>query len=124
VHRARESARGFSSGHNWARGVSEWARATEKGSDARVVAGKRTVVGASTMESVGGRGPQTSEGEWANGQSALTGRSHRAASERGCVRGQVSTDRPAPLGSGRERARARSSLTRGVHLSGDAGTRA
>jgi hypothetical protein len=65
---------------------SEWARAPIKGSSARVMAGKRVVVEASTTESVGGRlgkvtmadrrGPHTSEGERANGRSALSGRSH------------------------------------------------
>jgi hypothetical protein len=83
---------------------------------ARVVAGKRAVVGASTMESADGRlgkrrvadrrGPQTSEGERANGRLALTGRSHRATSESGRVRGRVGTDRSVPPGSGRERERA------------------
>jgi hypothetical protein len=75
------------------------------------VAGKRGVVGASTTESAGGRlvkgevahrqGPQTSEGDWANGWSTLTWRSHQAASESGGVRGRVGADRPVPPGSGR-----------------------
>jgi hypothetical protein len=53
--------------------VSEWVWAVKKGPVARVVAGKRAIVGASTMESTGGRlgkrgvadrrGPWTSEGE-------------------------------------------------------------
>jgi hypothetical protein len=90
-------------------------RALEKGSSARVVAGKHTVLGASTMESAGGRlgkgevadrwGPQTNEGERANGQSALTGRSHRAASESEHVRGRVGADRLAPPSSRRKRGR-------------------
>jgi hypothetical protein len=53
--------------------VSEWAWAAEKGSSARVVAGKCVVMGEYTTESAGGRlgkrgvadrrGPWTSEGE-------------------------------------------------------------
>jgi hypothetical protein len=95
--------------------VSEWARTLEKGSGAGDVAGIRTVMGASTTASAGGRlgkgavadrrGPQTSKGQRANGRSALTGRSHRAASESGRVRGRIGADRPIPLGSGRERGR-------------------
>jgi hypothetical protein len=49
------------------------------------------------------QGSQTSESVWANGRSALTGRSHRAASESGHVRGRVSADRSVPSGSARER---------------------
>jgi hypothetical protein len=92
--------------------VSEWARALEKGSGARVVAEKRAVVGASTTESASGRlgkgamadrrGPQTSEGERANGRSALTVRSHRAASESRRVRGRVGADSSTPPGYERE----------------------
>jgi hypothetical protein len=61
---------------------------------------------------------------------ALTGRSHRAASESGHECGRVSADRSGPLGSGRgererERVRGRRrSLADGVHLSDDAGARA
>jgi hypothetical protein len=51
------------------------------------------------------RGPQTSEGEQANGRLALTGRSHRATSESGRVRGQVGADRSVPPDNGRERGR-------------------
>ena len=74
-----------------------------------------TVMGASTTESAGGRlgqgvvadrqGSQTSEGEQANDRSALTGRSHRAASESGRVRGRIGADRPVPPSSGRESGR-------------------
>lgn len=111
-------------------------RTLEKGSGTGDVAGKRAVMGASTTESASGalgkgavadrRGPQTSEDERANGRSALTGRSHQAASKSGCMRGRIGADRPVPPGSRREGegARARSSLTGGVHLSGDAGARA
>jgi hypothetical protein len=59
------------------RGLSEWAWAAEKGSRAGVVDGKRAVVGASTVESAGGRlekrgvadrrGPRTSKGEQQTG---------------------------------------------------------
>jgi hypothetical protein len=111
VCRARERAKEFGWECNWARGVSEWAQTPEKGSGAGDVAKKRAVVGVSTMKSMCGRlgkgavadrwGPQTSEGERANGRSALTGRSHRAASQSG--RGQIGADRPVPPGSGRER---------------------
>lgn len=72
-------------------------------------------MGASTTESASGtlgkgavadrRGPQTSEGERANGRSALTGRSHRAASESGRMRGRIDANRSVPPGSGRERGR-------------------
>ena len=99
------------------RGASEWAWAAEKGSGPRVVAEKRAVVGTSTTESACGRlgkrgvadkrGPQTSEGERANGRSPLTGRSHRASSESGHEHGQVGADRSVPPGSGRERGRER-----------------
>jgi hypothetical protein len=74
-------------------------------------------VGVSKTESVGGRlgkgvvadrrGPQTSEGERANGQSALTERAHRAARENGRVRERIGADRPIPPGSRRERERVR-----------------
>jgi hypothetical protein len=92
-------------------------------------------VGVSKTESVGGRlgkgvvadrrGPQTSEGERANGQSALTERAHRAARENGRVRERIGADRPIPPGSRREREREcvrgrGPSLTGGVHLTGDA----
>jgi hypothetical protein len=76
------------------------------------VAEKRAVVGASTTESTGGRlekrgvadrrGPRTSEGERANGRSALIGRSHRAASESGHEHGRVDANRSGPPGSGWE----------------------
>jgi hypothetical protein len=79
------------------------------------VAGKHAVVDASTMGSASGRlgkgvvadrrGPQASKGERANGQPALTGRSHRAARESGRVRGRIDADRSVPPGSGRERGR-------------------
>jgi hypothetical protein len=49
------------------------------------------------------QGPQTSEGEWANGRSALTWRSHQAASETGRVCRRVGADRLIPPGSWRER---------------------
>jgi hypothetical protein len=113
--RARAQSEEFGWGHNSARGVIEWARTLEKGSDAGDVAGKRVVVGASTAESaVGGlgngavadrQGPQTSEAERANGRSTLTGRSHRAANESGVVRQWIGADRLVPPGSGRERGR-------------------
>jgi hypothetical protein len=93
--------------------VSEWARTPEKGSGAGDVAGKRAAVSASMTESASERlwkgavasrrGPQTSEDERANGRSALTGRSHRAASESGRVRGRIGVNRLVPPGSGRER---------------------
>jgi hypothetical protein len=90
-----------------------------KGLGREDVAGKRMVVGTSmtksTGERLGKRGVadrrdlQTSEGERANGRSTLTGRSHRAASERGHERERVGADRSDPPGSGRERGRGRES---------------
>jgi hypothetical protein len=50
-------------------------------------------------------GSWASEGERANGRSALTGRTHRAARENGRFRERIGADRPVPLGSGRERER-------------------
>ena len=95
--------------------MSEWVWTPEKGSGAGDVAGERAIVGVSTMESEGRRlgkgamadrpGPQTSEGERGNGQSALIGRSHRATSENERMRGRISADRSVPPGSGRERGR-------------------
>jgi hypothetical protein len=70
------------------------------------------------------RDPQASKGERANGRSVLIERAHGATRENGCVHEMVSADKPIPPGNGRERARARSSLTGGAHLSGDAGVRA
>jgi hypothetical protein len=94
-----------------------------KGLGREDVAGKRTVVGTSTTKSTGGRlgkrvvadrrGSQTSEGEWANGRSTLTGRSHRAASERGHEHGRVGADRSDPPSSGRERERERACANAG-----------
>jgi hypothetical protein len=76
---------------------------------------KHTVVGASTVESAGGRlgkgvvadrrGPQASEDKRVNGRSKLTEGVHRAARANGRVRKRISADRPVPLGSGRERKR-------------------
>jgi hypothetical protein len=128
--------RGSSAGRNWVRGASKWAQAPEKGSGAWDMARKHAVVGASTTESAGGRlgkaavtekqGPQTSEGERANGRSALTGgpteqraragacaggsapagRSHRAAGRReGESTCAVVADRWGPPVRQRERAR-------------------
>jgi hypothetical protein len=95
--------------------VSAWAWTAEKGSGAGVVARKCTVMGASMTGSAGGmlgkrgvadmRGPRTSEGERANRRSALTGRSHRVASDSGHERGRVGADKSGPPGSGRERGR-------------------
>jgi hypothetical protein len=78
-----------------------------------VVVRKRTVVGASTMESVDGRlgtrgvadrrGLWNSEGEQQTGGQLLTGRSHRAMSESGHERERIGVDRSAPLGSEGER---------------------
>jgi hypothetical protein len=59
--------------------VSGWARAPEKGSNTRVVAGKRVVVGASTTESTGER---LGKAGW------LTGRVHRPARVSGRTGGQ------------------------------------
>jgi hypothetical protein len=75
------------------------------------------------------QGPHASEGERANGRSALIGRTCRAARKNGRARGRIGADRPVPLGSGRERGREcvrvhGLSLTGGVHLLGDAGARA
>jgi hypothetical protein len=80
------------------------------------VGGRETrVVGASTVESVcrrlgkgvmvDRRGSQASEGECANGWSALMERAHRAARENGRVRERIDADRPVPPGSERERGR-------------------
>jgi hypothetical protein len=52
-------------------------------------------------------GSQASEGERANRRSALTERAHRAARENGHVHERISTDRPVPPGSRRERERVR-----------------
>jgi hypothetical protein len=107
-----------------------------KGSSTRVMAGKRAVVGTFTTESASGRlgkggvadkqGLETSDGVRVNGRLALTGRSHRAASESGHVHGRVNADRPVPPGSVRERGRESACAViadRWVHLSRDAGTR-
>jgi hypothetical protein len=71
-------------------------------------------------------GPRASEGERANGRSALTERAHRAVRENGCAREEIDADNPAPPGSRRERDRVcgrGSSLIGGSHLLGDAGAR-
>jgi hypothetical protein len=95
------------------------------------VAGKRAVMGVSIMESAGRRlgnrvvadrrGPQTSEGKRANGRSALTGRFHRAARAGTCADGSAPTGQSHREAGGREGEHARSLLTGGVYLSGDAG---
>jgi hypothetical protein len=69
-------------------------------------------------------GLQASKGERANGRSTLTERAHREAGENGHVRERIDADRSvhrAAGGRGGERARVRSLLTCGAHLSGDAG---
>jgi hypothetical protein len=50
-------------------------------------------------------GPRASESGLANGQSALTGQTHRAVRGSGHAREETNTDKLAPSGSGRERAR-------------------
>jgi hypothetical protein len=52
-------------------------------------------------------GPQASESGLANGQSALTGRTYRAARGSGCAREEPDADKLEPPSSGRERARTR-----------------
>jgi hypothetical protein len=108
LRRARErKSEGVRLGAKLGKG-SEWARTLEKGSSTGDVARKRAVVGASMTESASRRlgkgavadrrGPQTNEGERANKRSAG--------------------------GREGEGVHARSSLTGGVHLSGDAGAHA
>jgi hypothetical protein len=122
MHRSRESTREVGWGRNWARGVSEWVWAIEKGSGAGVLVGKCAVVGASTTEGVGGRlGKRRGlmggvrgqrERELANGRSALAGRVRRTAGENGRGSGRIGADRSAPLGSEREREKLESVGTR------------
>jgi hypothetical protein len=75
------------------------------------------------------RGSQASEGERANGWSALIGRARRAARENERVRdgsALIGLSHRAPGGRDGERARVRGrglSSTGGVHLSGNAGAR-
>jgi hypothetical protein len=73
-------------------------------------------------------GSRASEGEHANGRSALIGRTHRAARGSGCEHEGIGADYPAPPGRGRERERERErgrgpSLIGGTHLLGVAGAR-
>jgi hypothetical protein len=84
------------------------------------VAGKRAVVGASTMEGASGRlgkrraltgGSAGRERELANGRSALTGVVRRATRENGRGHGRIGADRSAPLDSERERERRKRAWT-------------
>jgi hypothetical protein len=64
------------------------------------------------------RDPYASDGERANGRSALTGRARRAVRVNGRVRGRIDADRPVRAAGGREEERERES-----RLSGNASAR-
>jgi hypothetical protein len=68
-------------------------------------------------------GPRDSESELANGQSVLTGWTHRAARGNRRASEGTSVDKLAPLSSGRERGRERAGAADVVRLLGGAGTR-